>query len=130
MRVEEAELAAAVRFLIRRRRDRFPGRIFVGSGEPCADCIQVEINHRRGVERQKLRQQQAANDGIAERLAQLRSGAGAKHQGHATEQRCHGRHQDRSEPQGACLINRIFRAKSLIAFDVEREVDQHDARSS
>ena len=36
--------------------------------------------------------------------------AGAQHQGHAAEQRRHGRHQDRPEPQGACLINRILRA--------------------
>jgi hypothetical protein len=36
--------------------------------------IEVETDCRRGVERQKLRQQQAADDRIALRLAQLRSG--------------------------------------------------------
>ena len=43
--------------------------------EPAAEAIEIEINDRRGVEREELREQQAADDGDAERPAQFAAGA-------------------------------------------------------
>src|SRR5262245_34696703 len=43
--------------------------------QPRLQAVHREVDHRRSVERQQLAQQQAANDGDAERVAQLRAGA-------------------------------------------------------
>src|SRR5438445_13135089 len=43
--------------------------------EPDLHAVEIEVDHRRGVERQQLAQREAADHGVAERLAQLRSGA-------------------------------------------------------
>ena len=58
------------------------GRFDVALGRPAspkiADLTQVEIDHGRRIEREELRQQEAADDGDAERAPQLRAGAGAE----------------------------------------------------
>src|SRR5215472_12932731 len=51
---------------------------------------EIDVDHRRGVEGQELRQQQSADDGDAERAAQLRSSAGAKGERQTAEQSRHG----------------------------------------
>src|SRR5215470_2889407 len=43
--------------------------------EPDLHAVEIKINDRRGVERQELAQREAADHGVAERLAQLRAGA-------------------------------------------------------
>src|SRR6516165_7875500 len=43
--------------------------------EPDLHAVEIKIDHRRGVERQQLAQREAADHGVAERLAQLRPGA-------------------------------------------------------
>ena len=43
-----------------------------GTGEPCVEAVEVEEDDRRRVERQRLADDQAADDRIAERLADLR----------------------------------------------------------
>src|SRR5215475_16217692 len=43
--------------------------------EPDLHAVEIKINDRRGVKRQQLAQREAADHGVAERLAQLRSGA-------------------------------------------------------
>src|SRR5262249_51928868 len=43
--------------------------------EPDLHAVEIKIDHRRGVEREQLAQRQAADHGVAERLAQLRSRA-------------------------------------------------------
>ena len=63
--------------------------------------IEREIDDRRGVQRQHLAEDQAADDRDAQRPAQLRAGAGAERQRHAPEQRRHRRHHDRPEAQQA-----------------------------
>jgi hypothetical protein len=90
-------------------------------------CSEIEIDHRRREQRQRLADDQAADHGIAERLAQLRAGAGAEHQRHAAEQRRHRRHHDRAEAQQAGLADRLLRRLALVALGLEREVDHHDA---
>src|SRR5262249_6860601 len=43
--------------------------------EPDLHAVEIEIDHRRGVERQELAQREAADHGVAEWLAQLRARA-------------------------------------------------------
>src|ERR1700730_13986258 len=53
--------------------------------DPGLQPVEVDIDDRRRVERQNLRQKQAADDGVAERLAKLRADPSAHHHRHATE---------------------------------------------
>ena len=70
---------------------------------------------------------QAADHGVAERLAQLRAGAAPEHQRQRAEQRRHRRHHDRPEAQQAGLANRVVRRQVLLALGLDGEVDHHDA---
>jgi hypothetical protein len=44
--------------------------------------VEIEIDDRRGVEREQLAQRQPADHGVAERLAQLGPDAGAERERH------------------------------------------------
>ena len=88
--------------------------------------IEEEIDDRRGEEGQHLAHDQAADDGDAQRMAQLGADAGAQHQRQRAEQRRHGGHQDRAEAQQAGLMDRLARRLALAALGLEREVDHHD----
>ena len=55
--------------------------------EPARQPVEIEIDHRRGVERQPLGDQKAANDGDAERPTQFRSRARAQRQRQAAAQK-------------------------------------------
>src|SRR6516164_4067042 len=50
-------------------------RTRLAAPEPDLHAVEIKINDRRGVERQELAQREAADHGVAERLAQLRSRA-------------------------------------------------------
>src|SRR5215813_11106244 len=50
-------------------------------------AIEIKEDDGRGIERQELAQCQPADDGVAERLADLRAGAGADHERHGTQHR-------------------------------------------
>src|SRR5262245_40524859 len=50
----------------------------VAPPQPLLQPVEIEIDDRRRVEREQLAQREAADHGVAKRLAQLRSGAGAK----------------------------------------------------
>jgi methyl acetate hydrolase len=117
-------LPASLRFLYRRRARHLrcgEGGVIVVEGSPLTSAsspggrpaalqaIEIEIDHRRRVEREQLAERQAAHHGVAERLAQFRAGAGAEHQRHAAEQRRRRGHQDRPEPQQAGFADRIDR---------------------
>src|SRR5262245_62678078 len=69
--------------------------------EPDLHAVEIKINDRRGVKRQQLAQREAADHGVAERLAQLRSGAVTEGERYAREHRGRRRHQDRAEAQQA-----------------------------
>src|SRR4051812_13005212 len=82
------------------RRDR--GRLFglrhaAAAPQPRLQAIEIEVDHGGRVEREQLAQRQSADHRVAERLAQLRSGAAAERQGQAGEHGGGGRHQDRTE---------------------------------
>ena len=92
---------------------------------PLSETVEVEINHRRGVEREELREQQAADDRDAERLAQLGAGAAAQHQGQGAEEGRQRGHQDRPEAQQAGLEDGLAWRLALVAFGVQREVEAY-----
>ena len=88
--------------------------------------IEEQVDHRRGVERQHLADDQAAHDRDAERMPQLRPGAGAQRQRDAAEQRRHGGHHDRPEAQQAGLVDGLFGRLAFLALRLQREIDHHD----
>src|SRR5580704_1438226 len=55
------------------------------AAQPGLEAIEIEIDHRRREQGQELAQRQAADHGIAERVAQFRSRAGAEHQRQAAQ---------------------------------------------
>src|SRR6266850_7432986 len=67
-------------------------RIMAGGVRPAPACkrvrkpVEIEIDHRCREQRQRLADDQAADHGVTERLADFRSGPGAEHQRHAAEQ--------------------------------------------
>src|ERR1700722_17722075 len=64
-----------------RNSDRHPRTLAAeAAGEPRIETVKVEEDDRRRVKRQRLAHDQPADDRIAERLADLRAGAGAEHQ--------------------------------------------------
>ena len=75
------------------------------------EAVEIDVDHRRRIERQDLADDQAADDRDAERLAQLRAVAEAERQRQRAQHRRHGRHQDRPEAQQAGLVDRLARAR-------------------
>jgi len=95
--------------------------------QPSLQPIKVEINHRRGVERQQLAESKPAYHRITERLAQFRPRAGAERERHAGEHRCSRGHEDWTESQQARFAYRLERRHAVVALGSNGEVDQHDA---
>ncbi len=95
---------------------RTPGRR--AGGEP----VERQIDHRRGEQGEHLRHQQAADDGDAQRLAQLRAHACAQRQRHRAEQRGKGGHQNGPQPQVRRLQHGLIGRQALVALRVQREV--------
>src|SRR5260370_35145104 len=54
--------------------------------QPALQPVEVDIDNRCRIEREDLRQSEAADDGIAERLANPRPAPGPTHPRHPTEQ--------------------------------------------
>src|SRR5204863_9895020 len=73
-----------------------------------------------------LAHDQAADNGEAERMTQLRADAAADHQRQRAEERCEGSHEDRPEAQQASLTYGVERSLSLETLRIQREVDHHD----
>src|SRR5262245_41194142 len=87
-RMNGAEMFMA---LVRRhRRRQRPGSR--RAPEPPGEAVEVEVDHGRRVERQHLREEEAAHDGDAEGPPQLRAGARAQSQGPPARARRHGCH--------------------------------------
>jgi hypothetical protein len=79
---------------------------------PSLDAIEREIDDRRGEERQRLGEDQAADHRDAERMADLGAHAPADHQRQRAEERRHRRHHDRAKAQKARLEDRVARRAS------------------
>ncbi len=97
-----------------------------GEAERRAEPLEIEIDDRRRIERQRLAERQTADDGQAQRSPQLRADAVTEHQRQRAEHRRHRRHQDRAQAQQAGLIDRLARRQPLDALRFEGEVDHHD----
>src|SRR6516164_5555286 len=111
-------------FLPMRNSDRHPRTLATRTaGEPCVETVEVEEDDRRRVKRQRLADDQPADDRIAERLADLRSRAGAEHQRNAAEKGGHRRHHDRPEAQQTRLADRVDRCQAATALRLDCEVD-------
>src|ERR1700758_5483562 len=106
---------------------RDPRTVMAISAEPRVETVEVEEDDRRRIERQRLADDQAADDGVAERLPDLGSCAGAEHQRNPAEERRHRRHHDRPETQQTGFANGVPRRETAIALRLDREIDQHDA---
>ena len=87
------------------------------------ELIESQANYRCGVKRKHLRNNQAANDGNAERFAEFAADAHADGERQRAEHRGHRCHHDRLEPNETRLVNRFFGTKSFVTFRVEREID-------
>ena len=57
-----------------------------------SQAVQREINDRRSVEREHLAQNQAADNGDAERITEFRTRASAESQGQSAKEGGHGGH--------------------------------------
>src|SRR5213595_3430629 len=65
--------------------------------------VQIGVNHGRDIQRDELREGQAADHGDAERAARFRADAHAQRDGQGAHERRHRGHHDRPKPDGARL---------------------------
>src|SRR5262245_17762829 len=91
--------------------------------QPALEVVEVEIDHRRRIERQDLRQCQTSDNGIAEWLPYLRAHTRSHHHGYRAEHGRHRRHQDRPEALDAGLVDRLFSIQAFIVFGMQGKVD-------
>src|SRR6185437_2270355 len=94
--------------------------------ESVAQVVEHEVDDRRGEERKTLTDDESADDGNAERLPELRTGACAKREWKAAEDRGHGSHHDGTEAQHARLVDGLFGRLVVFALSDQGEVDHHD----
>ena len=97
------------------------------AGKRVRELVEIEIDHRRREQGQRLADEQAADHRVAERLADFRAGACAQHQRHAAQHRRHRRHHDRPEAQQRGLADRSCGDRCSSRSAAMREVDHHDA---
>src|SRR4029077_3443145 len=79
------------------------------------ELIESQVNHRCGVKREDLRNNQATNDGNAERFAEFAADAHPDGERQRAEHRGHRRHHDRPEPNETRLVDRFFGTESFVA---------------
>ncbi len=82
--------------------------------ESMREPIKSQINHRRGVQRQQLAQDQATDNGDSQGPTQFRSHARSQRQRQARQQRRHSSHHDRAETQQARFVNGVAAAPCLL----------------
>src|SRR5262245_3502890 len=97
------------------------------AGKPLAQPVKKDVDHRGGVEREKLADEQSADHGDAQRTTQLGAKAATQRERKATEQGRHGGHHDGAKTEEARFVNRVGGALAVLAFGFEREIDDHDA---
>src|SRR5581483_9501660 len=89
-------------FRMRRRLERRRGMLAM-SNAPRAQLmrplVEEQIDDWCRIQREKLAQQQAANNRDSQRAPQFRANSGSKRQGNRAQQRRHGGHQDGPETQ-------------------------------
>src|SRR4051812_19187909 len=98
----------------------------VWTSDPTGEPFEIEVDDRRRVKGQPLRDEQTADDCDTEWTPQLGPGALSKCDWHSAEQGGEGRHHDRPETQQASLVDRLARAFAFEPLRLEGEVDHHD----
>src|SRR5208282_3339371 len=91
-----------------------------------SQAVEREINDRRGVEREHLAQNQSADNGDAERIAEFRTRTSAENQRQSAKEGGHGGHQNGTKAQDASLKNGIPRAFAIDPFGGQRKVDHQN----
>src|SRR5271168_2903052 len=114
-------------WLICRDRGSTGARAFTAFRAATGQLVKEDVNDRRGVERQDLAEDQAANHGDAQGPAQLGTDARAQGQRQAAKKRGHCGHHNGAEAQQAGLVDGLFRGLAVFALSLEREVNHHDA---
>src|ERR1700733_6778112 len=94
--------------------------------QPLPEIVQIDENHRGRVQRQRLTDDQPADDRDPERVARLRAFAGSERQRQGAEQRGEGRHHDRTKAEKTRLFDRLARTTAP-ALRSERKIDHHDS---
>jgi hypothetical protein len=84
-----------------------------------AQAVEIEVNHRRGVKGQDLAEDQAADDGQAQRLAHFRAFGTAEQQRQGAEDGRQGGHQDRPQAQQAGAADRLQRRQAVVALQLQ-----------
>jgi hypothetical protein len=90
------------------------------------ELIKGQIDDRRSIKSEHLRDNQAANDSDAKRLPQFAANAHADGERQRTKHRGHRGHHDWTKPDQARLVDRFFGTESFVSLGVEREIDHHD----
>src|SRR6266849_10310658 len=81
---------------------------FEAALQAAVDPVEINIDHRRDEQRQKLRNAETADHGDAEWLAQLSTSAGANRNRQRAENRRERRHHNGPEPQQRGFANSMF----------------------
>src|SRR5258706_11777742 len=77
--------------------------------DPLSGALKQEVDDRRSVEREGLREQKAADNGDAQRTAQLGAGAESDGEREGAEKSSHSGHHDGPKPDDAGFVNGIAR---------------------
>src|SRR3990170_8523680 len=94
--------------------------------EPCLQVVEIDIDNRRNIKRQKLGEKQSAHDSHPQRAAYLASGAKSEGYGKRAHECSHGRHHDRAEPYDRPLEYGLRRLFALCSLYPKGEVYHHD----
>src|SRR5258706_10440265 len=94
--------------------------------QPGLQALEIEVDNGSDVERQHLREQQAAYHGEAERHARAAAGTEADRDRQAAHECRHGGHHDRPEADQPGLVDRLRSRHALAALRLDGEVDHHD----
>src|ERR1700730_9858369 len=93
---------------------------------PGLQAVEVEVHDRRGEQREHLAEDEATDNGDAERPAELGARARAEGQGQRAEQSGHGGHHDGAETQQTSLIDGFDAGLAALALGLYGEVDHED----
>ena len=123
---ESASHGSASRLVLFAAETRLLGLIRSGAPEPVREAVKIKINDGCREQSKNSADEKAANDRIAEWLANFGARTGTEHQRHATKKGGHGRHENGSEAQEASPADRINRTHVEISFGDDGKIHQHN----
>src|SRR5690606_22080711 len=89
-------------------------------------AIEEQVDHGRAVQGQHLAEQQAANNGQAQRLAHFGAFGSAQQQRQGAEYCGQRGHQNGPETLQASAADRVFRTQTFSALQLQRQVDHQN----